>query len=267
MVNAVFADAKSVRSLAFCDTTDGLHPISPVPSVSARALVSLKSDQPIMILGGTENSTLKNLRALDHKKRHIIIAHTDSEQLARLEASITELKGEGKLKGDYKFMASRTAMDHLHDVKAVFDVVPLGNDIRDAEMLARWRDTQPPLPPLVHLKGDPFCKEQTNPLWKEAKLPNVFNIEDINAQRVRDEEHNKSITTGIALKVIENCITSRKMGRQPVRDKLLLNPLDYKNFVEGAPPPPTHGDVEEKRAPIDHANRPPDPSGFTNPGS
>ncbi|MGE0754396.1 MAG: hypothetical protein AB7L92_04475 [Alphaproteobacteria bacterium] len=246
IMNMLFADVKAVRSIVFeGPETKTLKPVSDVPAVGAKALASVGSEDPVMFLASTEQFTVKNIVALDSRKRRVIIAHPDAEQLARIHERVDELKAQSKLHGTYEFITWSDARERFHQVKAVFDSVPVGAFARDREMLERWRNDTT-LPPLVHLRGDPSLKEETSELWKNCGLPHVFNIEDVRAQTERDKEHNRNTTTEHACHVIENCLASRKAGKNPMRQKLNLPVNEYAQFVANASGP---------RRGIDHAQR------------
>lgn len=268
IMQALFADSKAVRAKVFEDRVGGnyLRPVSSEPAVAARNMLDIKPVDRVLIIGEKDGISYNTLKAVDTAFRTqtaaeaqiggIVVTHPDPAEYEKLVAGITAMKKERKLKGAVTCMPYEDAMDQMFPgANFVFNCQPMDNGVADSEMIERVRNRTNETATFINLKGVPIERNRTSPAWNDAGIERVLFVEDMQRQASLDRTHNERMRV-LAERAIENCLASRMLGRQPVRDRLLMEPADYKKFVSQAGPRPR---PTAPRSPIDHAERPSDP--------
>jgi hypothetical protein len=268
IMQALFADSKAVRAKVFEDRVGGnyLRPVSSEPAVAARNMLDIKPVDRVLIIGEKDGISYNTLKAIDTAFRTqtaaeaqiggIVVTHPDPAEYEKLVAGITAMKKEKKLKGAVTCMPYEDAMDQMFPgANFVFNCQPMDNGVADSEMIERVRNRTNETATFINLKGVPIDRNRTSAAWNDAGIDRVLFVEDMQRQASLDRTHNERMRV-LAERAIENCLASRMLGRQPVRDRLLMDPADYKKFVSQAGPRPR---PNAPRSPIDHAERPSDP--------
>jgi hypothetical protein len=250
IVQYAFADSKAVRAKVFEDRVGGnyLRPVSSEPAIAARNMLDIKPVDKVLIIGEKDGITLNTLKAVDTAFRlqtqdetrdsGIVMTHPDPHEYALLVPLVQQLQKDKKLKGSVEFKPYDVAMsDHFKRADFVFNCQPMDNGAKDAKMLEAVGERTNQNSILVHMKGVPQNRNITSTTWKEAAPESVFFVEDLKRQDQLDRVHNQRMRD-LAERAIHNCITSRKDGRQPVKDKILMKEGEYEAFVTSKPAAP-----------------------------
>lgn len=272
IIEAIFTDSKAVRAKVFEDRVGGnyLRPVSSEPAVAARNMLDIKPVDKVLVIGEKETITLNTIKVLDtafRKQRQdemdtsgIVVTHPDPAEYARLVPVVNAMKLEKKLKGSVECKPYDLAMgSHFPQADFVFNCQPMDNGPHDAVLMEKTRQRTNPNSVIMHLKGVPLNRNTTSQAWQTNTPDRVFFVEDLKRQDQLDRVHNQRMR-GLAEQAIENCLASRRLGRRPVEDRLLMPIEDYKAFVsnKGAPQFPSRG-----RKGGDHASQVEQPPGIS----
>lgn len=261
IMQAVFADSRAIRTKVFEDRVGDnyLRPVSSEPAVAARNMLDINPSDQVLIIGEKDGITVNTLKAIDVAYRKqaedgagkggIIITHPDAAEFEKLKSAVSQLRKDKKLKSNVECIPYEEAMrSTFPQADFVFNCQPMDNGAKDAQLINKLEEREKPTAILINLKGVPQNRNRTSETWAQSGSQRVFFIEDIERQAELDRVHNQRAREMAEL-AIENCIASRLMHRQPVKNRLLMPAEEYAAFIHnlGSAPNESHTQAEQER--------------------